>query len=102
METTNFEIEFSVEIASSLVFGGDGFAMWLLDGVQDPTYHNDASYLLGDVFGIKRVSCCFFFLDAVAFIECLPARSLVYIFAFFLSLSCLGFCFGLRIAHAGF
>lgn len=30
-------------------------AFWLLDGAQDPTFHNDPSFLNGDVFGVKRV-----------------------------------------------
>jgi len=54
LESNNWEIEFQADISSKPHFGGDGFGFWLLEGLQDPTYHNDPSYLNGDVFGIKN------------------------------------------------
>lgn len=54
IESNNWELEFHLEVYSKPHFGGDGFAMWLLDSSHDPTYHNDPTYLSGDIFGMRR------------------------------------------------
>jgi len=56
IESANWEVEFTMEVYSKPHFGGDGFAFWMLEGLQDPTYHNDPTFLTGDVCGMRKVN----------------------------------------------
>lgn len=53
LESSNWEVEFSVEIGSKGHFGGEGFAMWVLAGNEDPSFTQKTDALTGPVFGMK-------------------------------------------------
>lgn len=46
-------MEFSFEVYSKPHFGGDGFAMWVLAGDQDPSFSAEPDFLNGPIFGLK-------------------------------------------------
>eukprot|EP01006_Ploeotia_vitrea_P053097 TRINITY_DN67753_c9_g4_i2.p1 TRINITY_DN67753_c9_g4~~TRINITY_DN67753_c9_g4_i2.p1 ORF type:complete len:454 (+),score=251.40 TRINITY_DN67753_c9_g4_i2:18-1379(+) len=54
IESDNWEVEFQTEIFSKPHFGGDGMALWFLEGSMDPTFNADPSWLNGDVFGMRN------------------------------------------------
>lgn len=54
LESENWEMEFKFEVYSKPHFGGDGFAMWLLAGDQDPSFSSEPDFLNGPIFGLKQ------------------------------------------------
>jgi len=53
LESTNWEVEFKIEIFSKPHFGGDGFGFWVLAGEQDPSFSQSADALMGPLFGLR-------------------------------------------------
>ncbi|MES1906846.1 MAG: hypothetical protein MHM6MM_000075 [Cercozoa sp. M6MM] len=53
LDSNDFETEFTFRVRGDGHLGGDGFAFWLLDGAQDPSYQGRSDYLDGPVFGMK-------------------------------------------------
>lgn len=54
LESTNWEVEFKLEVFSKPHFGGDGFAFWVLAGEQDPSFTQSPDALSGPLFGMKQ------------------------------------------------
>ena len=53
LEAANWEVEWAMEVHSRPHFGGDGMCMWVLAGVQDPSFAQRSDALDGPIFGMK-------------------------------------------------
>ena len=53
VESANWEVEWAMEVHSKPHFGGDGMCMWMLAGVQDPSFSQRSDALDGPIFGMK-------------------------------------------------
>lgn len=53
IESNNFEAEIAFEIHSKPHFGGDGFAIWFVQGNSDPSFYTDPTAIDGPVMGMN-------------------------------------------------
>ena len=54
LESTNWEMEYKLEVFSKPHFGGDGFAFWVLASEQDPSFTQNPDALSGGLFGLRN------------------------------------------------